>query len=98
MTDDRRTPAERDNDRRVLALRIAFATCGAFGISRADRLEWAGLVLDRTVETFRDLSLPEAERLVDAAQGAVWMARIKGDYRTGERIAPKVRPRWPQAR
>jgi hypothetical protein len=86
------------DDRRTLAIRIVCSTCSAFNLTRADRLEWAGLVLNRNLDSFNDLSLSELETLVVAAQGAVWMARIKLEYKSGQRVAQTIRPRWPQAR
>lgn len=59
------------------SLVAVFAACSAFHVTRDERLEWAGLVLDRNITSFKELSPGEVERLRDAAQGATWMAMIK---------------------
>lgn len=68
------------------SLRQVFAVCNAFGLSRADRLEWASVVLNANVESFKQLGPVESARLVDAANGAVYMARIWMERRRGERV------------
>lgn len=67
-------------------LRQVFKVCNAFGITRADRLEWATVVLNRNVDSFNSLGPVECARLVDAANGAAYMARIWMERRRGERI------------
>lgn len=74
-----------DDPRRRLMCQV-FIACEAFGITRADRLEWATVVLNRNVDSFRDLDPVELCRLVDAANGAVYMARIKMERRDGVRL------------
>jgi hypothetical protein len=63
-----------------------FAVCNAFGITRADRLEWASVVLNANVESFNQLGPVDCARLRDAANGAAYMARIFMERRKGERI------------
>lgn len=68
------------------ALRQVFRTCNAFGVTRADRLEWASVVLNCNVESFNQLDPVQCARLVDAANGAAYMARIWMERRRGERV------------
>lgn len=83
------------NDR----LALVFATCRSFGLDRQGRLEWAGLVLNCNVESFKQLNPVDVEKLRDAAIGATWMAMIKTRDRReasrarseGARVSPVVR-------
>jgi len=68
------------------ALRQVFIACNKFCITRADRLEWASIVLNCNVESFNQLGPVECARLVDAANGAVYMARICIERVNGDRI------------
>lgn len=53
-----------------------YNVCRAFGLSRAERLEWATLVLDCNVTSFKQLSPADVVALRHAAEGAAWMARM----------------------
>lgn len=70
------------NDR----LALVFHACRAFGLNRQDRLEVATVVLNRNVDSFRQLGPVEIERLRDAMTGAVTVARIRMERRAGTRI------------
>lgn len=63
-----------------------FEACRAFGLTRAERLEWASVVLNCNVETFNQLGPADVARLVDAANGAVYMCKIDMDRRTARRL------------
>lgn len=67
-------------------LRQVFAVCWAFRLSRGDRLDWASVVLNRNISSFNELGPVDSARLVDAANGAAYMARIWMERRKGERI------------
>jgi hypothetical protein len=67
-------------------LRQVFAVCGAFHLSREQRLDWASVVLNQNVSSFNELGPVESARLVDAANGAAYMARIWIERRNGERV------------
>lgn len=62
-----------------------FATCNAFGFTRAQRLEVAVSLLNREVESFSDLTPEELARLRDAFTGAVLVATICNERRRGDR-------------
>lgn len=72
----------RESDRRAI-----FAICGAFNLSRGERIEVATTLLDRNVESFSDLSDAEVARLRDALDGAVLVCTIQIEKRKG------IRPR-----
>ena len=69
-----------DSNRRAI-----FAICNAFGLTRGDRIELATVLLDRNVESYRDLSPAEARRLRDALEGAVIVCTIQTERRQGKR-------------
>lgn len=59
--------------------------CNAFGLTRAERLEVVTVLLNRNVESFRDLSPAEASRLRDALYGATLVCVIQMEKRKGQR-------------
>lgn len=62
-----------------------FCITKEFGLTRGERIEVAAYVLNREVESFRDLSVPELCRVLDAFQGAKYIATIKMERRRGQR-------------
>lgn len=72
--------AQRDVDRRAI-----FAICNAFHLSRGERIEVATVLLNRNVESFRDLSAVEVSRLRDALEGAALVCNIQIEKRRGQR-------------
>lgn len=77
------SPDETPQRRRRKAL---FAMCNAFGLTRADRMEIAAHVLNRELDSYKDLDEREVLRLLDALTGAVWVATILTERRKGERV------------
>ena len=63
-----------------------FRVCTAFGLSRADRLEIATVLLDRNVDTFKSLSTIEVDRIWYAFNGAALVAKLLMERRKGERV------------
>lgn len=62
-----------------------FCIAREFRLTRAERLEVAAYVLNREVETFSQLSAIELGRVLDAFQGAKYIATIKIEHRRGQR-------------
>jgi hypothetical protein len=79
LPDARTEPAWMRSRRRV------FALCNAFGFSRATRLDYATVFLDRNVESYSDLSPVEIARLRDALEGAALACMFQIEMRRGER-------------
>lgn len=67
-------------------LAFVFHACRAFGLTRADRLEIATIVLDRNIDTFRQLGPTDVARLTDAMRGAVTVASIRMERHAGKRV------------
>jgi hypothetical protein len=59
--------------------------CNGFGFSRADRLEFATVLLDRNVDSYADLDPTEIARLRDALEGAALACLFQIQKRRGER-------------
>lgn len=62
-----------------------FCIAREFRLTRAERLEVAAYVLNREVDSFTQLSVPELGRVLDAFQGAKYVATIKIEHRRGQR-------------
>lgn len=69
-----------------MTLKFVYHACRAFNLTRADRLEVASIVLDRNVDSFKQLGPVDVERLTDAFRGAVCVATIKMERSRGERL------------
>lgn len=72
-----------------------FAACNAFGLTRAERIDIATTLLDRNVESYRDLSPHEVQRLRDAFDGATLVCVLQMEKRAAQRLAaarPTARP------
>ena len=67
-------------------LAFVFHACRAFGLTRQDRLEVATVVLDRNIDSFKQLGPTDVARLTDAMRGAVTVASIRMERRAGTRI------------
>lgn len=72
-------------DRHRRNLQAIFAICNRFSLTRGDRLEVATVLLDRNLDSFKDLSPVEAGRVRDALEGAVLVAHIQIERAKGER-------------
>lgn len=79
LPDARTEPAWLRSRRRV------FAIHNAFGHSRADRLDYATVFLDRNIDSYNDLSPDEISRLRDALEGAALACLFQMQKRRGER-------------
>lgn len=71
-------PAQRMRER-------VFIIAKEFRLTRGQRLEVAAYVLDREVESFAHLGVADLSRLVDAFEGARYVAMLKIEQRSGQR-------------
>ena len=62
-----------------------FCIANEFSLTRGERIEVAAYVLGMEVESFSDLGPTELARVLDAFQGARYIATIKIEKRRGER-------------
>jgi len=62
-----------------------FDICKRFGLTRGDRIELATVLLDRNVESYKDLSHVELHRLRDALEGAALICWMQMERRAGQR-------------
>ena len=62
-----------------------FCVAREFRLTRAERLEVAAYVLNREVSSYTELSPVELGRMLDAFQGAKYIATIKIEHRRGQR-------------
>jgi hypothetical protein len=76
-------PDPRADDWKRLAI---FRICTAFDLSRAHRLEVATVLLDRQIESFKELSPHEVDQLWFAFNGAMYIASLLSDVKAGVRV------------
>lgn len=62
-----------------------FCICADFGLTRGERIEVASYVLGQEIETFNQLGPFELARVLDAFEGAKYVASVKMDYKSGAR-------------
>lgn len=67
-------------------LQAIFAICNRFSLTRGDRIEIATVILDRNLDSYKDLSQAEVCRLRDAFEGAALVCMIQVQRKNGERV------------
>lgn len=73
-------------DRHRRNLQAIFAICNKFRLSRGDRIEVATVLLDRNLDSYKDLTTAEVCRLRDAFEGAALVCMIQVERKRGERV------------
>lgn len=63
-----------------------FRICNAFGLTRADRLDIATTLLNRHIESFRELSPIEVDQMWFAFNGAMYTASLLMERKVGQRV------------
>lgn len=78
-------PVSPGEPRWLVDRKAIFRLCGAFGLDRGDRINVATVLLNREVESYRDLSPHELSRLRDALEGAALVCQIQMERRAARR-------------
>lgn len=78
--------AEQRIERHRCNMKAIFAICNRFRLTRGDRLELASVLLDRNLDSYKDLSKAEAARVRDALEGAALVCLFQMQRKSGDRL------------